>query len=61
MANSQLEAMSEELTEHLDVVCDLDKTKLLPDNLLRKTRELCHALNGTVKEIHMIINLNAKK
>ena len=61
MANSQLEAMSEELTEHLDVVSDLDKTKLLPDNLLRKTRELCHALNGTVKEIHMIINLNAKK
>ena len=61
MANSQLEAMSEELTSHLDILSDLGKIKLLTGNITRRTRELCLALSQTIKEIEAIIKLNDNK
>ena len=61
MAASQLDLISNELTKHLDILYNFDKTKLLPENLSRKTRELCRALNDTIKEVHMIVKEADKK
>ena len=55
MATSQLDLINDELNKHLDVLYIFDKTKLLPENLSRKTRELCRAFNDTITEVKRIV------
>jgi hypothetical protein len=55
MATSQLDLINDELNDHLNVLYVFDKTKLLPENLSRKTRELCRAFNDTITEVKMIV------
>ena len=55
MAMNQLGMIIDELNTHLDVLCDFEKTKLLPPVISRKAREMCHALNETIRYIDMIL------
>jgi hypothetical protein len=61
MAMNQLGMIVDELNTHLDVLCDFEKTKLLPPVISRKAREMCHALNETIRDVDMIIKQNDKK
>ena len=61
MATCQLDLINDELNKHLDVLYVFDKTKLLPENLSRKTRELCRAFNDTITEVKMIVKEADKK
>ena len=55
MAINQLQMISEELTKHLNLLYDFDKTKLLPAALYRKKREMCNALSETIKSMEATI------
>ena len=55
MATNQLGLISDELNRHLDVLGGFDKRKHLAPVISRKARELCHTLNGDIKEIALII------
>ena len=55
MAENQLSNIVDELNTHLDVLCDFEKTKLLPPVIFRKAREMCHALNETIKDLDIFL------
>ena len=55
MATNQLGLIADELNRHLDVLGGFDKRKHLAPVISRKARELCHTLNGDIKEITLII------
>ena len=55
IARNMLRKMSEELSKPLDIIDNIEKTKLIAENLSRKSRELSKALNGTIREIGNIL------
>ena len=61
MAMSQLNLVTQELTKHLNLLCDFDRAKRLPEGLSRKTKELCRALDETIKEVDIIVKQSENK
>ena len=61
MAINQLGLITDELNKHLDVLGGFEKRKHLAPVISRKARELCHTLNGDVKEISLLITKVTKK
>ena len=55
MAINQLQLITSELTKHMDSLDAFDKGKLLPPSIYRKSKEMCHALNETIKSVDIII------
>ena len=55
MAINQLQLITSELTNHMDSLDAFDKGKLLPPSIYRKSKEMCHALNETIKSVDIII------
>jgi hypothetical protein len=61
MAMSQLNLVTQELTKNLNLLCDFDRAKRLPEGLSRKTKELCRALDETIKEVDIIVKQSENK
>ena len=55
MATNQLGLISNELNKHLEVLGGFDKRNQLAPVISRKARELCHTINGDIKEVDLII------
>ena len=60
MVLSDLFLIREEMTKHLDILDGIDKSKFLPPSMFRKKKEMCKALNETVKSVNSIVD-QAKK
>ena len=54
MAVNQLQLISSELTKHLNTLDSFDKGKFLPPSIYRKSREMCLALDETIKSVEII-------
>ena len=55
IARNTLREMIEDLSKHLDIIDNMEKANLIPENLSRKRRELSKALDGTMKELRTIL------
>ena len=55
LARNMLTKMGQDLSKHLDIIDNMEKTKLITENLSRKSREMAKALNGTIREIENIL------
>ena len=54
-ARNMLTKMGQDLSKHLDIIDNMEMTKLITENLSRKSREMAKALNGTIREIENIL------
>ena len=55
IARNLLREMIEDLSKHLDIIDNMEKANLIPENLSRKRRELSKALDGTMRELRTIL------
>ena len=56
LARDMLEHMRTDLSKHLGIILDIEKTQPMSANLSQKSRELTNSLNSTLKEIKSILD-----